>query len=77
MKKITIYSTETCHYCKLAKSYFDAIGLKYTEIDVVKNPEKRDELLTLTDGQLVVPVIKINENVLLGFDEGLVAKTLE
>lgn len=69
MKNIKIYSTSTCHYCNLAKKYFDDNNIKYTNIDLVENQDKRDELLKHTNGQLLVPVILIDEEVILGFDK--------
>lgn len=68
MKEITIYSTPTCHYCQLAKQYFSAHGLSYTEHNVLSDIEKRKEMIAMT-GQLGVPVIKIGDSVLVGFQE--------
>lgn len=67
MKKITIYSTPTCHYCEMAKSFFDAKGLKYVVHDVSTNLIKRKEMIMKSD-QMGVPVIIIGRKVLTGFD---------
>ena len=45
MKQITIYSKDYCPYCKAAKQIFDAKGLSYKEIDVLKQADKLDEML--------------------------------
>ena len=75
MKPITIYSTPTCHFCHLAKEYFKEHGLSYTEHDVLADLEKRKEMVALT-GQLGVPVIKIGDAVLVGFQQERVASLL-
>ena len=68
MKTITIYSTPVCHYCQLAKEFFKANNLTYTEYNVAADPEKRKEMVELT-GQLGVPVIKVGDDITVGFQE--------
>ncbi len=68
MKNITIYSTPTCHFCHLAKDYFNEKGIAYTEYDVLSNLEKRQEMVDKS-GQLGVPVIVIGDKVTVGFDQ--------
>lgn len=75
MKNITIYSTPTCHYCQLAKAYFREHGIAYTEYDVASNLEKRKEMVELT-GQLGVPVIKIEDNIFVGFQESTISEAI-
>lgn len=76
MKKITIYSTDTCHYCNMAKDYFDLKGYKYAVEDVGKNLDKRKEMIR-ESGQMGVPVIKIGDKILVGFDEKAVEEALK
>lgn len=73
---IIIYSTPTCPHCILAKSYFDGKKVPYTNIDVAKDSEKAEEMIKLS-GQMSVPVIKIDNQVLVGFDEKEIEKVLE
>lgn len=68
MHNITIYSTPTCHFCHLAKEYFTEKGIKYTEYDVLADISKRQEMVDKS-GQLGVPVIVIDEKVIVGFDQ--------
>jgi glutaredoxin 3 len=75
MKEVTIYSTQSCHYCQLAKEFFDKNNIKYTQYDVGNNPEKRAEMIQLS-GQLGVPVIHIEDTVLVGFQEGTLSELL-
>ena len=75
MKNVTIYSTPTCHFCQMAKEYFKANGVKYSEFDVASNLEKRKEMMEKS-GQLGVPVIIIDNNVVVGFDRPRLAQLL-
>ena len=68
MHNITIYSTPTCHFCHLAKEYFTSKGIKYTEYDVLSDLTKRQEMVEKS-GQLGVPVIVVDEKVIVGFDQ--------
>jgi glutaredoxin-like YruB-family protein len=67
-KQVTIYSTPTCHFCHAAKDFFDGLGVAYTDHNVATNLEKRKEMIDLT-GQLGVPVIRVEDDVIVGFDE--------
>jgi glutaredoxin-like YruB-family protein len=68
MKKITIYSTPTCHYCQVAKDYFNSKGLKYESIDVQKDLVARKKMIEISE-QMGVPVIVIGKKILKGFNE--------
>lgn len=67
-KKVTIYSTPTCHFCKAAKAFFKENNIEYTDYDVASNAEKRTEMLEKS-GQMGVPVIFIGDEMTVGFDE--------
>ncbi len=75
MKNVTIYSTPVCHFCHLAKDYFAVNNITYTDYDVASDLEKRSEMIDLT-GQMGVPVIKIGDDIVIGFDEQKIAELL-
>ena len=75
MKPVTIYSTPTCHFCQLAKAFFAEKGVQYTNYDVSTDAAKREEMIQLT-GQLGVPVIKIGDDIMVGFDRARLADKL-
>ena len=75
-KEIIIYSTPTCHFCQQAKEYFGEKGIEYTNFDVSTDLEKRQEMIEMT-GQMGVPVIKIGEDVLIGFDKETIMQLLD
>ena len=74
-KKITIYSTPTCHYCNLAKDFFREKGIKYEEFNVAVDLAKRQEMVEKS-GQMGVPVIDIGGKIVSGFDETEILKIL-
>lgn len=64
---ITIYSTKSCQYCKMAKAYFDSIGKEYVDRDVEGDEAAIKEMVEKS-GQLGVPVIDIDGTIIVGFD---------
>ena len=73
---VTIYSTPVCHFCQDAKAFFKENNVEYTENDVAADSEKRQEMIDLT-GQMGVPVIKIGEDIIIGFDEAKIKELLK
>ena len=65
---ISIYSTPTCVYCNMAKTFFKANNIAYTEYNVASDLAKRKEMIDKT-GQMGVPVIDAKGEVIVGFDE--------
>ncbi|OGG74054.1 NrdH-redoxin [Candidatus Kaiserbacteria bacterium RIFCSPLOWO2_01_FULL_54_20] len=65
---VTIYSTPTCHFCHMAKEFFDASKVKYTDYNVATDLEKRKEMIEKS-GQMGVPVIVIGDQLTVGFDQ--------
>jgi len=74
-KEVIIYSTPTCSYCNMAKEFFKENDIDYTEHNVAESVEKRQEMIDTT-GQMGVPVIKIGEEVTVGFDKGRLSELL-
>ena len=68
MKQVAIYSTPTCTYCRAAKMLFAEHEIPYTEYDVSTDLPRRQEMIEKS-GQMGVPVITIDDNVVIGFDE--------
>jgi glutaredoxin 3 len=74
-KTVTIYSTPVCHFCHAAKDFFKENNINYTEHDVAMDAEKRQEMIEMTN-QMGVPVIRIEDDVVIGFDEGKLRELL-
>jgi len=52
-------------------------GVKFKDMDVAKDETARKEMMTKTKGQLVVPVVEVDGEVKVGYDEGWLKKKLE
>ena len=68
MPKITIYTTTTCPYCLAAKTLLKNKKVKFEEINVERDDEKRKWLKKKT-GQMTVPQIFINDKPIGGYQE--------
>lgn len=66
--QVKVYSTPTCPYCKRTKRFLDDNKIIYQNIDVASDKAARDEMIART-GQLGVPVIDIDGDITVGFDE--------
>lgn len=73
--KVIIFTTPTCSFCHQAKRYFLAKNIKFTEVDVTRNPEGARDMLKRT-GQMGVPVILINNRPIVGFDKNKINQML-
>lgn len=67
-KTVTIYSTPVCHFCHAAKDFFKENNVAFTEHDVAEDAEKRAEMIEMT-GQMGVPVIRVEDDIIVGYDE--------
>lgn len=65
---VIVYSTTWCAFCKMAKDYFDKLGVTYKDIDVEKDPAAAQEMVAKSH-QMGVPVITIGANLIIGFDK--------
>ncbi len=74
-KKVLIYSTPTCPYCKRAKEYLSRKGIPYTDINVAADREKAKEMIQKS-GQMGVPVIIIDGEIVVGFNQAQLDKLL-
>jgi len=68
MSSVTIYTTPYCAFCKMAKSFFKEKNIQYQEKDVMTDVIAREEMIKKS-GQLGVPVIDIDSNIVIGFDK--------
>jgi len=65
---IKIYSTSWCPGCIKAKKFFNMKGWEYEEINVADAKEDREEVQRVS-GQRTVPVIDIDGQIIVGFDQ--------
>jgi len=70
-----IYSTPTCVYCKTLKGYLKKNNKEFEDIDVSKD-EKQLQKMIKDSGQMGVPVVDIDGEVIIGFDKEKIDKLL-
>ncbi|MEG1312474.1 MAG: glutaredoxin family protein [Romboutsia sp.] len=66
MKKVEIYTSDTCIQCIKAKEYLKLNNIKYIEYNISKDSEARKELIRM--GYMSIPVMIIDDEHILGFD---------
>lgn len=76
MVKVKVYSTPTCHWCKKTKEFLNENKVKFTDIDVTKNPAKAQQMIEKS-GQMGVPVIEVDDDIIIGFKKPLLKKLLK
>jgi len=59
----------------MAKDFFKEHNINYTEFDVGVDREKADEMIKKS-GQMGVPVIEINGEIIIGFDKKRISELL-
>jgi len=74
-KKVKIYSTPTCPFCMMAKKFLKENNIDFEDIDVSADQTKAQEMVQKT-GQMAVPVIDIDGEIIVGFDKEKIRKAL-
>jgi len=75
MKHVTIYSTPTCTYCNAAKEFFKTNNVAFEAFDVATDLAKRQEMIEKS-GQMGVPVIFVDNELVVGFDKERLSELL-
>ena len=73
---VKIYSTPTCPWCAKTKEFFKANKISFTDVDVSKNKKAAEEMVKKS-GQMGVPVIDINGEIIVGFKQEALKKALK
>lgn len=74
-KKVTIYTSDTCGYCHLAKDYLEELGVSFLEKNVSRDATARKELMS--KGFMGVPIINVDDEVIQGFDKNRLDELLK
>jgi len=69
VKKVIIYSGETCPHCSAAKALLKSKNIEFEEIDIWKDPAKAKEMLQKTNGARTIPQIFIGDHHVGGNDQ--------
>jgi glutaredoxin-like YruB-family protein len=74
-KKVKVYSTSTCPYCTMAKDFLKEQNIEFESIDVGTDQEAAKEMVKKS-GQMGVPVVEIDGEVIVGFDKVAIMNAL-
>lgn len=69
MKPVEIYTSPLCGFCHAAKRLLKEKGVAFSEIDVLKNPDRKPEMIERANGGYTVPQIFIGPDHIGGCDE--------
>jgi glutaredoxin 3 len=75
MKNVKVYSTPTCPYCIRAKQFLKDNNIPFEDIDVSADQQKSEEMVKVS-GQMGVPVLDIEGEIIVGFDKEAIKKAL-
>jgi glutaredoxin-like YruB-family protein len=75
-KRVTVYTTPTCSWCRTLKTYLDQHHVKYREVNVASDTVAA-EAMVRKSGQQGVPQIEINGQMVVGFDRPRINQLLE
>ena len=74
-KTVTVYSTPTCPYCIRVKQFLKDNNVAFEDVNVAVDHEKAQEMVSKS-GQMGVPVIDIDGEIIVGFDRDRIKSTL-
>ena len=74
-KNVVVYSTPTCPYCRRATDYLSRKGVPFVEHNVAQDRDAAKEMIKKS-GQMGVPVISIDGEVVVGFNQILLDRLL-
>lgn len=72
---IKVYTTNTCPWCVKVKNYLKSENIEFQELNVQDDMEAREEMIKKSN-QMGVPVLDINNNIIIGFDKPAILKAL-
>ena len=72
---VTVYSTPTCSWCQIAKEHLTTSGISFEDVDVSMDQQRAKEMVEKS-GQMGVPVIDIDGEIVIGFDRARIDSLL-
>jgi glutaredoxin-like YruB-family protein len=72
---IKVYSTPGCPWCNVAKDFFKSHNLDFEDIDVSLDEKAAQEIIKKS-GQMGVPVIEIDDKIVIGFNKPVLEEIL-
>ncbi|SFC80524.1 glutaredoxin family protein [Clostridium uliginosum] len=72
---IKVYSTDSCPWCVKVKNYLKSQNVEFEDLNVQDDMIAREEMIKKSN-QMGVPVLDINNNIIIGFDKSAILKAL-
>jgi len=74
--RVKVFSTQMCPYCFTLKEFLKEHNIKFEDIDVSKDLAVQKEMIEKS-GQMGVPVVEIDGEIIVGFDREKISKLLK
>jgi glutaredoxin 3 len=74
-KKVTVYSTPTCPYCTMVKTFLKEQNIDFDDVDVSKDRQRAIDMVKKS-GQSGVPVTEVNGRMVVGFRPDAILKAM-
>lgn len=74
--KIKVFSTPTCPFCIALKNFLEEHNIQFEYLDVAENEAAREEMIKKS-GQMGVPVVDIDGEIIIGFDQDRIKELLK
>lgn len=65
--QVTVYSTPTCTWCRATKEFLAENDIPFDDVDVSRDRMRALEMVQKS-GQMGVPVIDVDGEIIVGFD---------
>ena len=68
--KVIVYTKPGCPYCAAAMKDLEGRGVSYEEVSTENNPKALEEVKRLSNGEGIVPILVMGDEVKVGFGGG-------
>jgi len=72
---VKVFSTPFCVYCASLKQFLKEHNIEFEDIDVFKDQVAQEEMIRKS-GQMGVPVIEIDGEIIVGFNKNKIVELL-
>jgi glutaredoxin 3 len=76
MSKVIVYSTTSCPYCVMAKSWLKDKKVEFEDVNVGLNQDRAREMIQKSN-QMGVPVLDVDGEIIIGFDRPKIEAALK
>lgn len=73
---VKVYTTSTCPFCVTLKNFLKEHDVEFEEFNVGEDEEARKEMVEKS-GQMGVPVVEIDGEIVIGFDKKKISELLD